>query len=142
MRPQMATANDFRRMALALTGAAEGEHMNHPDFRANGRIFATLQPDNARGMVKLTLEQQHRVVHEDPDTFEPASGAWGRQGCTMVRLAAVDEDTLGQALTEAWENSRKSLVARSKVTSRKSNITGRDSEITGRRSSKVTSRKS
>ena len=126
----MATPSDFRRMALALTGAVEGEHMNHPDFRAHGRIFATLHPDNARGMVKLTPEQQQRRLQEDPDTFEPASGAWGRQGCTMVRLATVDEDTLGEALTEAWANSRKSPAA------------SRKSKVTGRRSSKVTRSKS
>ena len=32
--------------------------MGHPDFRANGRIFATLSPDGTQGMVKLTPAQQ------------------------------------------------------------------------------------
>jgi hypothetical protein len=32
----------FRRIALSLEGAEEGSHMGHPDFRVNGRIFATL----------------------------------------------------------------------------------------------------
>ena len=49
------TADDFRRLALGFDGASEGAHMNHPDFRANGRIFATLHPDNVRGMVKALL---------------------------------------------------------------------------------------
>ena len=38
------TANDFRRLALGLEGVIEAEHMDHPDFRVGGKIFATLQP--------------------------------------------------------------------------------------------------
>jgi hypothetical protein len=34
----------------------------------------------------------------------PAKGAWGEQGATLVRLASIDEETLGAALTMAWQN--------------------------------------
>jgi hypothetical protein len=95
--------NDFRKIALQMLDAIEGEHMAHPDFRANGRIFATLHPDGKQGMVKLTPDQQQTFMRENPAMFTPASGAWGRQGCTMVRLDAVDEDTLGEAMTLAWQ---------------------------------------
>ena len=47
-------ADRFRRIALGMDGAVEGAHMGHPDFRANGKIFATLHPDLQTGMVKLT----------------------------------------------------------------------------------------
>ena len=97
------TANQFRRIALGMNGAIEASHMDHPDFRANGRIFATLDHENVRGMVKLTPEQQREFIRTDPDTFEPASGAWGRQGCTMVRLAKADEAIVGEAITLAWQ---------------------------------------
>jgi YjbR protein len=97
------TPNQFRRIALGMNGAVEGSHMAHPDFRANGRIFATIYPDNARGMVKLTPEQQQEFIRASPETFEPASGAWGRQGCTTVKLAAADESTIGEAMTLAWQ---------------------------------------
>jgi len=36
------TANEFRRLALALPEAEERAHMDHPDFRVGGKIFATL----------------------------------------------------------------------------------------------------
>jgi hypothetical protein len=98
---------DFRRIALGMQGAHEGEHMGHPDFRAHGRIFATLYPDNLRGMVKLTPDQQQEFMAANPEIFEPASGAWGRQGCTTVRLDAADETTIGEAMTLAWQNSTK-----------------------------------
>jgi hypothetical protein len=97
-------ACDFRRIALGMKGALEGTHMGHPDFRVNGRIFATLHADDAFGMVKLAPEQQQAFVRDLPRAFAPENGAWGRQGCTAVRLDAVDEETLGEALTLAWRN--------------------------------------
>jgi hypothetical protein len=98
------TESGFRQIALGMKDAVEGAHMDHPDFRVNGRIFATLHPDRKWGMVKLTPEQQQAFVRDLPAAFKPENGAWGRQGCTAVRLAEVDEDTLGEALTLAWRN--------------------------------------
>jgi hypothetical protein len=97
-------ANGFRRLALALNGAIESAHMGHPDFRANGKIFATLHGDQKSGMVKLKPEQQQAFIQEDPKSFAPESGAWGRAGSTRVLLAAVSEDILGKAITLAWQN--------------------------------------
>ena len=43
------TADAFREIALAFDGAVEEHaHMGHPDFRANGRIFAGLHGDERR----------------------------------------------------------------------------------------------
>ena len=94
----------FRRVALGMTAAIEAAHMGHPDFRVNGRIFATLHSDHQWGMVKLTPEQQREFVQANPQSFVPENGAWGRQGCTRVRLDAVDEETLGEAMTLASHN--------------------------------------
>jgi hypothetical protein len=85
-----------------MKDSVESAHMGHPDFRVHGRIFATLHADRAWGMVKLTPDQQHAFVLDHPAAFKPENGAWGRQGCTAVRLDAVDEDCLGEALTLAW----------------------------------------
>jgi hypothetical protein len=101
------TPNDFRRIALGMQGAVEGAHMAHPDFRANGRIFATIAPDAKWGMVKLSPEQQQEFVSAEPDTFVPATGAWGRSGCTMVQFATADGDTVGEAMTLAWQGTVK-----------------------------------
>jgi hypothetical protein len=106
------TEADFRRIALGMKGAAESSHMDHPDFRANGRIFATLHHDRKWGMVKLTPEQQATFLRDEPAAFKPENGAWGRQGCTGVLLAKVDEDTLGEALTMAWRNVAEKKKAR------------------------------
>ena len=98
------TVVGFRRIALALDGVIESAHMGHPDFRVNGRIFATLHADKLHGMVKLTPDQQAEMLQTHPESFMPESGSWGRSGCTRVALKAVDEEVLGQALTLAWQN--------------------------------------
>lgn len=97
-------ADDFRSLALSLPEASEGAHMDHPDFRVRGKIFATLWPDGESGMVKLTPEQQTVFARSEPDVFEPVKGAWGRRGCTSVRLQAATEDSVRQALLAAWRN--------------------------------------
>ena len=98
------TANEFRALALSLPEAAEGEHMGHPDFRVRKKIFATLGPDQAWGMVKLTPDQQATFVRTERDVFQPMNGAWGRRGCTRVELAGASEPSVRQALTLAWRN--------------------------------------
>ena len=105
------TTDEFRRLALGFEGAAEGAHMGHPDFRVDGRIFATLQGAD-RGMVKLTPDQQARFVVEHPAIFVEERGAWGRQGCTRVCLSAADSESVGEAMTLAWRNVRKPPVKR------------------------------
>jgi hypothetical protein len=110
-------ANDFRRIALGMAGAVEGAHMGHPDFRVNGRIFATLQPGMKTGMVVLQPEQQESFVAEHHDAFAPESGAWGRAGCTRVQLKAIDEELLGEAMTLAYQNVL-AKAARGKATRR------------------------
>lgn len=97
-------ANDFRRIVLGMEGAIEGAHMGHPDFSVDNRIFATLHPDREFGMVKLTPDQQEQFTRAHPDAFAPETGAWGRAGSTRVRLASVDGETLGEAVTLAWQN--------------------------------------
>jgi hypothetical protein len=90
-------------MALGLSGATESAHMGHPDFRAHGRIFATLHPGEREAMIKLTPEDQARFLQDFRETFEPEPGAWGRQGCTRVNLAKAAPEVVGEALTLAWQ---------------------------------------
>lgn len=93
------TPEAFRAAALALPGASEGAHMGHADFRANGRIFATLgSPDDGHSMVKLSPEDQAMRVEAAAQVFRPATGAWGREGSTLVTLATADDAAIEGAL--------------------------------------------
>jgi hypothetical protein len=98
------TVVDFRRLALALPEATEAAHMEHPDFRVRNKIFATLWPEEGRGVVMLTSEQQKVVVELKPTVFTPVPGGWGRRGSTNVSLRAADEISLTSVLLMAWRN--------------------------------------
>jgi hypothetical protein len=100
----MMTAADFRRIALSFEGAEESSHMGAPDFRVQGRIFATLASQaQGYGNLKLTLEQQADFVRELPEVFLPIPGGWGRMGMTHIRLTEANEDVLAGALRTAWQ---------------------------------------
>lgn len=98
------TAEDFRRLALALSGATEGSHRGSVDFRVSGHIFATLASvAQGYGNLMLTPEQQAIFVAEAPELFLPVQGGWGRMGFTHIRLQAASEDVLAGALHTAWQ---------------------------------------
>ena len=98
------TPNDFRKLALSFPETEERAHMNHPDFRVAGKIFATLgYPNTDRAMVKVTPVEQEMLVNAEPAVFSPETGAWGRQGCTRVSLKAAKKTTIRRALAAAWQ---------------------------------------
>lgn len=102
-RRSSVTVEAFRRIALALPGAAEGSHMGHADFRVAGRIFASLpDEESALGMVRLSPAQQAEFIATPDGAFTPAAGAWGRQGCTYVRLDVASASDVRRALRLAW----------------------------------------
>ena len=106
-------ADQFRRHALALEGAIESAHMGHPDFRVNGRIFATLgSPNPESGMVQLDPEDQRFLLESEPEAFRPAAGAWGRSGSTLVELRKAKGAVVREALRLAWARARSKPPAR------------------------------
>ena len=113
------TVDDFRRIALSFECAEESSHMGQPDFRVEGKIFATLaSAKQGYGNLMLTLEQQEEFVRELPEVFIPIAGGWGRMGMTHIRLAAANEDLLAGALRAAWQL----RVDRNKNSSRKKGV--------------------
>ena len=106
------TANDFRKLALSFPEAIESAHMDHPDFRVRGKIFATLgYPDKDSGVVKLTPDEQRKFIRSNPNFFEAVKGAWGRRGNTSVHLPAANVDQVREALSAAWRNTAPKRLA-------------------------------
>jgi hypothetical protein len=67
--------NEFRELALSLPEAAEHAHMNHPDFRVAGKVFATLgYPDKTHAMVRITPVEQEMLIDRRPGVFSPVMG--------------------------------------------------------------------
>jgi hypothetical protein len=96
-------SQEFRRLALSFPGTAEKAHMDHPDFRVAGKIFATLgYPEDGWAMVKLTPLEQEMFMKAQPAVFNPCNGAWGRGGATSLRLKAARKPAVRRALEAAW----------------------------------------
>jgi hypothetical protein len=105
----------FRKLALSHEGATESAHMNHPDFRhENGRIFATLNEDETRGMVKVPAELQEAALADESGAFEAAAGAWGKAGCTYVHLKSAPSAMVKAMLAEAWTMAGEAKSTRAK----------------------------
>ena len=97
----MATADDLRRLALALDGAAEAPHFDRTAFKVK-RIFATLAADGRTANLKLSPDEQELKCTVAPEAFSPVPNAWGKQGWTTALLAALSPDELNHALRMAW----------------------------------------
>lgn len=69
------------------------------------RIFATLWKED--GVLILRPEQQAELLKAHPETFSPASGAWGRKGSTTVHLEKANEASVLGGLRTAWSNKSK-----------------------------------
>ena len=97
------TPEAFRIMALQLPDVSEGAHMNHPDFRVCGRVFATLgYPSDEFAAIMLTPEEQAEFVKEGSGAFVPVKGGWGSKGSTNVRLNRASPELVKRALEAAW----------------------------------------
>lgn len=109
------TAADFRAIALSLPDTAESSHMSHPDFRVQGRIFATLgYPSREWGVVGLTPEDQSYFCRAKPEVFVPVKGAWGRAGATQILLKRARVRAVRATLTAAWRHRRPKARAKAR----------------------------
>jgi hypothetical protein len=99
----MASANQVRRIALALDGTTEAPHFDRAAFKV-ARIFATLAADGRSLNLKLAPEEQEFKCMAAPDVFTPVPGGWGRQGWTTVSLAKIGVPELKQSLEIAWRH--------------------------------------
>jgi hypothetical protein len=99
----MATARNFRRIALSLEGTTAAPHFERTAFKVR-RIYATLAPDGKTANLMLTPDEQALKCEVAPDAFCRIPNAWGARGATTVTLAAVTAEELNAALATAWRH--------------------------------------
>ncbi len=97
----MATADDFRRMALELEGTTEAPHMDRRAFKV-ARTYATLAADGLSANFKFSPDEQELKCVVAPEAFSPVPKGWGRMGWTTGRLACLSQEELAAALKTAW----------------------------------------
>lgn len=101
----MATGNDLRRLALALEGTTEAPHFDRAAFKV-ARIYVTLAADGKTANFNFAPDEQELKCMTAPDAFTVIDNAWGRQGWTTAKLAALAVAELNDALTVAWRNAQ------------------------------------
>ena len=112
------TADQFRRLALSFPGAAEGAHQGHADFRAGGKIFATLgYPSEKWGMLKLTPTQQAEYLR-GANAVQSVEGGLG-----PPRLHACLSET-GKQSERAPRHERRLAKHRAGLTSPRTAVAG------------------
>jgi hypothetical protein len=97
------TPDEFASLALSLPGVTESAHFGKRDFRAGGKIFATL-PAETSANLKLTPDQQLMMVEMHAGLFAALPNAWGLRGWTSLALALAERDIALHALEIAREN--------------------------------------
>lgn len=98
----MATADDLRRLALALPGTTEAPHFERTAFKVD-RIYASLSPDGLSINLKLEPDEQAFRCETSPGAYRSVPNAWGTQGWTSVVLAELDVPELEAVLRSAWQ---------------------------------------
>lgn len=96
------TADDARRLALALAGAVEHPHHALTSFRVRGKIFATMTPDGAELRVFVSDDEvRDHWIAVHPQAVAPLY--WGRKRCGLaVRLAKARPEWVETLLELSW----------------------------------------
>jgi hypothetical protein len=99
----MATARDFRRIALSLAGTTQAPHFDRTAFKVK-RIYATLAADGRTANLMFTPDEQALKCAVAPEAFSPVPNAWGARGATTAKLSDLTAAELRGALQTVWQH--------------------------------------
>lgn len=88
--------------ALNFAEATEQPHFEKRSFRVRKKIFATLDTNTRRVVVKLSEVDQSVFCSWNSAVVYPVPGAWGKQGWTTVELKKVPMEMFRDILTTAY----------------------------------------
>jgi len=93
----------YRKLALSFNAVTEEPHFDKASFRVKKKIFCTLDANKNRASLKLSPVDQSVYCTIDPTIIFPATGAWGKQGWTVVDLIKVKKNILAEAIGKAYQ---------------------------------------
>lgn len=99
----MVKIEKVKELALAFPETGEHPHFHLTSFRVKKKIFATLDKDKKRVMVKLSLIDQSVFCAFDPTIIYPVPGGWGKKGATYIELDKVRLSMLKDAVKIAYD---------------------------------------
>ena len=97
----MVSIEAVRELALSFPETDEHPHFHLKAFRVKKKIFATLDEERKRVMVKLSPVDQSVFCAFDKNIIYPVPGGWGKKGATYVELSKVKKAMFKDALTTA-----------------------------------------
>ena len=98
----MVTADDVRRVALALPRTTEGIVRDSVRFRVGRIVYVALSPDEETMGFAFPKEERDALVASDPERFSLPRPSDLRYHWVDVRLAALDQTELRELVTDAW----------------------------------------
>jgi hypothetical protein len=101
---RMVSVETVRKLAMSFPETEEKPHFEKASFRVSKKIFATLSADKKTCVVKLLPVDQSVFCDFDKRIFYAATGAWGKQGWTIIDLKKVRKAMLLDAVTLSWKN--------------------------------------
>ncbi len=98
----MPQINNFKNVALSFEEVLEETKAEKKTFKVEDRIFATLNTENFKAVIRLSLKDQNKFGDADPSAIYPAPAGWGKQGWTIFELKFVEDEVIEKALTAAY----------------------------------------
>ena len=98
----MATAQDVRRLALALPRAYEALVRDYVKFRVGRIVFLSISPDEELLGFGFPKEERAALVASEPDKFLMPVRSDERYNWVRARLAKLDEAELAELVVDAW----------------------------------------
>jgi hypothetical protein len=98
----MATAEDVRRLALALPRAYEALVGDRVKFRVGRIVFLAISPDEELLGFGFPKEERAALVASEPDKFLMPVRSDERYNWARLRLAKIDEAELRELVVDAW----------------------------------------
>jgi hypothetical protein len=96
------TEDDVRRVALSLPATTERSSYGTPGFRVKDRLFARIREEGDLLVVwTADLGEKEALIQSEPEKFTTTPHYDGHP-TVLVRMGAVDEEELLEALTESW----------------------------------------
>jgi hypothetical protein len=97
----MADAQAATRIAESLPDVEAGTSYGTPSWKVRGKFFARLRDGDTVLVAKVEKGEKQLLMEAEPDKFFETPHYQG-YGYVLVRLAAIDDEELGEVLEDAW----------------------------------------
>jgi hypothetical protein len=96
------TADDVRRLTMALPRTTEGLVRDSPRWRIGSIVYAALTPDEEFLGFAYPKEGRDALVGGEPDKFLMPRTSDLRYNWVAARMAALEPDELRELIVDAW----------------------------------------